>query len=296
MAAPRPSFNLGSFLDKDKLKTDGSNFTNWFRTLRILLVPLKMAYVLKAAVGDEPPADASQDEKNVYLSKTDDYNLVHSGMLYSMEAELQKRFERMGAYEIITDLKAVFAPQARAEHYEASEAFFSAKMDEHSSVSEHVVKMSGYVQCLNALECQIPDELAVDRVLQSLPPSYKGFVLNYNMQGMTKTLSELFSMLKTAEVEIKKKHAVFMVNKTVEFKKSARRRRERRVARRRVTSQLSLLVRHPNLDPSPALSASTARVMVTGNATTPSTKRIRRLAGLSEETKVYLIYTLLIFS
>ena len=52
MAAPRPLFNLRSFLEKDKLKTDGSNFTNWFRTLRILLVPLKMAYVLEGALGD----------------------------------------------------------------------------------------------------------------------------------------------------------------------------------------------------------------------------------------------------
>src|SRR3954469_16368285 len=112
MAAPRPLFNLGSFLEKDKLKTDGPNFTNWFRTLRILLVLLKMAYILEGALGDAPADDASQVEKNVYLSKTDDYNLVQSGMLYSMEVELQKRFERMGAYEIITDLKAVFAPQA----------------------------------------------------------------------------------------------------------------------------------------------------------------------------------------
>ena len=113
------------------------------------------------------------------------------------------------------------APQARAERYEASELFFSAKMEEHSSVSEHVVKMSGYVQRLNALECKIPDELAI-RVLQSLPPSYKGFVLNYNMQGMTKSLSELFVMLKTAEVEIKKEHVVLMVNKTTDFKKSGK--------------------------------------------------------------------------
>jgi hypothetical protein len=45
-------------------------------------------------------------------------------------------------------------------------------MEEHSSVSENVVKMSGYVQHLNALECQILDELAIHRVLQSLPPSY----------------------------------------------------------------------------------------------------------------------------
>src|SRR3954466_4235839 len=155
--------------------------------------------------------------RRMYISKTNDYNLVQSGMLYSMEAELQKLFERIGAYEIITDLKAVFAPLSRAERYEASEAFFLAKMDEHDSVSEHVVKMSGYIQRLNALECQIPDELAIDRVLQSLPPSHKGFVLNYNMQGMNKTPSELFAMLKSAEVEIKKEHAVFMVNKTTDF-------------------------------------------------------------------------------
>jgi hypothetical protein len=39
------------------------------------------------------------------------------------------------------------------ERYEASELFFSSRMDEHGSVSEHVVKMPGYVQRLNALEC-----------------------------------------------------------------------------------------------------------------------------------------------
>jgi hypothetical protein len=81
----------------------------------------------------------------------------------------------MGAFEIITDLKAVFAPQMRAERYEASELFFSPHMDEHNSLREHVVKMSGYVQRLNALECQIPDELAIDRVLQSLPLAIKDF-------------------------------------------------------------------------------------------------------------------------
>jgi hypothetical protein len=67
----------------------------------------------------------------------------------------------MSAFEIITDLKDVFAPRARAERYEASELYFSSKMDEHSSVSKHVVKMSGYVQRLNALECQILDELVI---------------------------------------------------------------------------------------------------------------------------------------
>ena len=108
-----PSFNIGPFLDKDKLKTDGSNFTNWFRTLRILLVPLKTSYVLETALGDAPPADATPVVKNVYLIKSDDYSLVQSGMLYAMEADLQKCFERMSAYEIITDLKAIFAPPSQ---------------------------------------------------------------------------------------------------------------------------------------------------------------------------------------
>jgi hypothetical protein len=79
----------------------------------------------------------------------------------------------MSAFEIITDLKAIFTPQTRAERYEASELFFSTCMDEHSSASEHVVKMSGYVQRLNALDCQILDELAIGRVLQSLPLATK---------------------------------------------------------------------------------------------------------------------------
>jgi hypothetical protein len=74
-------------------------------------------------------------------------------MLFAMESNLQKRFEKMSAFEIIIDLKAVFAPRAWAERYEASELFFCTRMDKHSSVSEHVVKMSGYVQCLNALDC-----------------------------------------------------------------------------------------------------------------------------------------------
>ena len=62
----------------------------------------------------------------------------------------------------------------------------------------------------------------IDRVLQSLPPSYKGFIMNYNMQGMEKTIPELFAMLKAAEVEIKKEQQVLMVSKTTSFKKKGK--------------------------------------------------------------------------
>ena len=43
--------------------------------------------------------------------------------------------------------------------------------------------------------------------------------MNYNMQGMTKMIPELFAMLKSAMVEIKKENQVLMVNKITSFKK-----------------------------------------------------------------------------
>ena len=46
--------------------------------------------------------------------------------------------------------------------------------------------------------------------------------MNYNMQGMNKTIPDLFTMLKAAEVEIKKEHQVLMVNKITGFKKKGK--------------------------------------------------------------------------
>ena len=95
-------------------------------------------------------------------------------------------------------------------------------MEENSSDSEHILRMCGYHNHLTQLGVNLPDDSVIDKVLQSLPPSYKSFVMNYNMQGMDKTILELFAMLKAAEVEIKKEHQVLMVNKTTSFKKKGK--------------------------------------------------------------------------
>ena len=104
------------------------------------------------------------------------------------------------------ELKMVFQAHARVERYEVSDKFYSCKMEENSSASEHILKMSGLHNRLSQLGVNLPDDAVIDRILQSLPPSYKSFVMNYNMQGMVKTIPEVFSMLKSAEVEIKKEH------------------------------------------------------------------------------------------
>src|SRR3954470_12384891 len=59
-----------------------------------------------------------------------------------------------------------------------------------------------------------------EKLIESLIHALHVIVLNYNMQGMNKTLNELFAMLKSAKVDIKKEHQVLMVNKTTSFKKA----------------------------------------------------------------------------
>ena len=72
-------------------------------------------------------------------------------------------------------------------------------MEEKSSVSEHILRMSRYHNHLTHLGVNLPGDSVIHRVLQSLPPSYKGFMMNYNMQGLEKTIPELFTMLKAAK-------------------------------------------------------------------------------------------------
>jgi hypothetical protein len=59
-----------------------------------------MGYVLDAAIGTTPSGDTSNDVKNVYQTKVDDASFVQSGMLFAMESDLRKRFEKMSIFEI----------------------------------------------------------------------------------------------------------------------------------------------------------------------------------------------------
>ena len=88
-------------------------------------------------------------------------------------------------------------------------------------MSEHIVKLVGYVDRLASLEFGILPTLGTDIVLASLPPSYDGFIMNYNMNEMEKSANELIAMLKTAEAGMQKNNEMLIVNKTTIFKKKS---------------------------------------------------------------------------
>ena len=94
-------------------------------------------------------------------------------MLYGLESGLQRRFERHGAYEMFQELKLIFQANVRSERYEVSNKFYSCKMEGNSSVSEHILRMSGYHNHSTQLGINLSIDSVINRVLQSLPPIYK---------------------------------------------------------------------------------------------------------------------------
>ena len=65
MARAVAPLNFNAFLKKAKLKDDGSNFVDWARNLRIVLIAGQKAYVLNAPLGAPPPLTSSVDVVNI---------------------------------------------------------------------------------------------------------------------------------------------------------------------------------------------------------------------------------------
>ncbi|KAL0405597.1 UNVERIFIED_CONTAM: hypothetical protein Slati_3873600 [Sesamum latifolium] len=68
-------------------------------------------------------------------------------------------------------------------------------MVEESSVQSHGVKMFSLVEKLKDLKTRLENDTYIDVILQSLPPSYDPFIVNYNMNGLEKSIHELINML-----------------------------------------------------------------------------------------------------
>ena len=55
MARATVPLNFNAFLEKAKLKDDGSNNTDWVHNSRIILIAAHKNYILGALLGEKPP-------------------------------------------------------------------------------------------------------------------------------------------------------------------------------------------------------------------------------------------------
>ncbi|KAL0340306.1 UNVERIFIED_CONTAM: hypothetical protein Sradi_4547400 [Sesamum radiatum] len=64
--------------------------------------------------------------------------------------------------------------------------------------------MLSLVEKFKDLQANHEEEMYVDVILQSLPPSYDQFIIKYNMNGLEKSLHELTNMFVQYEAKIEK--------------------------------------------------------------------------------------------
>ncbi|GKG12574.1 hypothetical protein Tco_0346811, partial [Tanacetum coccineum] len=112
------------------------------------------------------------------------------------EPDLQRNLETLGAYDMLKELKTLFAQQAEKELLQTVREFHTCKQEEGQFVSSYVLKMKGYIDNLERLGHRVSLSLAVSLILVSLRKEYDSFVQNYNMHSMGKTVNELHAMLK----------------------------------------------------------------------------------------------------
>ncbi|XP_031252584.1 uncharacterized protein LOC116110520 [Pistacia vera] len=109
-----------------------------------------------------------------------------------MNAELQVEHEKMESVnEIIIHLQELYGENLVVKQYELCSTQFIMRLREGVAPDDHVMKMSNIIGQLHTLEIVMPHYLKVNLILQSLLPSFKPFITNYNLNRIERTLAEL---------------------------------------------------------------------------------------------------------
>ncbi|KAL0445341.1 UNVERIFIED_CONTAM: hypothetical protein Slati_2256800 [Sesamum latifolium] len=169
-------------------------------------------YVLDKPLPTALPEGSSPEERLTFDKWLEDNCKVRSIILTLMTNEIQKQYDRLeDVPSIMLRMKEVYAVPDRHIRYAVTKAFFGTKMAEGSSVQSHGVKMLSLVEKLKDLKAGLENDTYIDVILQSLPPSYDPFIINYNMNGLEKSIHELINMLVQYEAMTHKSESAVLV-------------------------------------------------------------------------------------
>ncbi|GKB70486.1 retrotransposon protein, putative, ty1-copia subclass [Tanacetum coccineum] len=124
------NMTIRSIIPAEKLT--GSNFTNWYRNLRIVL-----RYEKKMKFVEQPTVPAPDPET--------------------------RTLEKYNAYDMLKEQKTMFEEQAKHELFETVKEFHACKQEEGQSVSSYLLKMKSYLDILERLGYAIQNELGNDK-------------------------------------------------------------------------------------------------------------------------------------
>nr|GEW53896.1 zinc finger, CCHC-type [Tanacetum cinerariifolium] len=162
-------------------------------------------YVIEQPLPAAPAANSAANVLAKWNAIYDAYNEVACLIFGSMTPKLHRRFENSSPYDMIKELKSVFEKQAGVERFDLIQTFHAYKQEEGKPVAAYVLQMKGYVDQLEHLSYVLPQDLIVGLTLNVLTKDFTGFVRNYNMHNIGKTIGELHAMLIEYEKGLPKK-------------------------------------------------------------------------------------------
>ncbi|GKE54552.1 hypothetical protein Tco_1489708 [Tanacetum coccineum] len=178
-----------------KEKVSGNNFNDWFRQLKLVLRVEKKMFVIEQPLPAAPAADSEAQVLSQWNVVYDAYNEVACLILGNMTLELHRQFENSSPNDMIKELKSMFEKHAGVEMFDLIQSFHTCKQEEGKPVAAYVLQMKGYVDQPERLCYMIPQDFIVGLILNGLTKDFAGFVRNYNMHNMGKTIGELHAML-----------------------------------------------------------------------------------------------------
>ncbi|GJX10475.1 retrotransposon protein, putative, ty1-copia subclass [Tanacetum coccineum] len=212
MAQPVQNINHSAFRSMfEREKLSGNNFNDWFRQLNLVFIVEKKMFVIEKPLPAAPAADSDAQVLSQWNVVYVAYNDVACLILGSMTPELHRQFENSSRYDIIKELKAMFEKQAGVERFDLIQTIHACKQEEGKLVAAYVIQMKGYVDQLERLGYMLPQDLIVGLILNGLTKDFAGFVRNYNMHNMGKTIGELHDMLIKYEKSLPKKAETLQV-------------------------------------------------------------------------------------
>ncbi|GJT71906.1 retrotransposon protein, putative, ty1-copia subclass [Tanacetum coccineum] len=187
----------------EKQKLTGNNFMEWYRNLRIVLSTEDKLPFLEQPIPTLPVPPEGQanppDVVTTHQAWVKAQKEIVGLMLMTMDPDIQKNLEHLGAFDMLKELKTLYVQQADQELLQTVREFHTYKQEEGQSVSSYVLKMKSYIDNLERLGHAMTQNLSVSLILVSLRKEYDGFVQNYNMHSMGKIVIELHAMLKQHE-------------------------------------------------------------------------------------------------
>src|ERR1043165_738524 len=132
---------LSSFMEGERLRVDGSNFADWYSRLRTSLKRANILFAIEMHMEEHPDNDVGDQEILDHYARRHKCSVVRNVMIFSMSEDLSIQFQDTDSYDMMDTLKTMFIREFRVARFELESKFLSTKMEERTSLGDHLDKM-----------------------------------------------------------------------------------------------------------------------------------------------------------